>query len=307
MTDSQTLRGRLVDCDTHLYVAPDRFDDAFGAFGRRFQAIHDRTFGYQDLLSRERPVVDSSNVWKVKDWDTAGGYDYDDRMRHVDLMGIDRQILFPDGVVSKVLNSEILGSAEATRAYNRFALQWARPSSGRLRPASVLRLQDADVIERAGELAADGAYGFMVHCARPPGGVSPADERWDPLWSIMSETGIPLLLHSGADEGYLDKAWTAGTTLDSGPAMGAEGGPFALAMSHLSPQIFVASLVLGGVLERYPRLTIGVLEFLASWVGPLGELLDHSERFYYEVRPRRLPLRPSEYLRRQVRFTPFFW
>lgn len=306
MRDSR-FHGELIDCDTHLYVAPDQFEDAFGRqFARRFRTIHELAFGRRDVTTRARSGIDATNVWEVKHWDTPGSYDVDQRMIAIDSMGIDTQILFPDGIVSGILNSDQVGAEEAARQYNHYALQWAAPAGGRLRPASVLRLRDLGAIEEARRLVEAGAYGFTVYCGRPPAGLSPAHPAWDEFWSILADAGTPLLLHSGSERGFLDKQWVRETPLDLGPAMGAEGGPFALATSHLAPAAFVTALTLGGVLARHPALRVGILEFLASWIGPLAELLDHSQAFYAGSNASQ-DMKPSDYIRRQVRITPFFW
>jgi predicted TIM-barrel fold metal-dependent hydrolase len=67
----------------------------------------------------------------------------------------------------------------------------------------------------------------------------------------------------------------------------------------------VASLVFGGVLERYPRLAVIVSELGIDWLPDFLEAIDLEAD---EKRPRMLsfapysyPLKPSEYVQRQVR------
>jgi predicted TIM-barrel fold metal-dependent hydrolase len=306
----EDLKGRLVDCDTHLYLANDQLVSAFGEdFARRFRPIHERTFGKRDVARySEGVVLDAENVWTLKHWDTPAGYDIDQRIASLDLMGIDRQLLFADGIVSSALSSKLHGAWQAVQRYNDYGLDWSSPAGGRLRPASVLPLHDVEAATAEAErMIQRGAYGFSVYCGQPPGGISPADKPWDRLWSMLEEADVPVLLHSGSESGFLDKGWSRGTVIDAGPAMGAEGGPFTLAMSHLAPQVFLSTMLLGGVLERHPNLRVGILEFLASWIGPLGELLDQSVGFYPGLLTNAAPLKPSEYINRQVRLTPFFW
>ncbi|WP_420626002.1 amidohydrolase family protein [Candidatus Poriferisodalis sp.] len=66
-------------------------------------------------------------------------------------------------------------------------------------------------------------------------------------------------------------------------------------------------LIFDGVLERFPALKIGVIELGAVWLpGFLRQLeaaFDAFER--HEQRLGKLSLRPSEYVRRQVRVTPY--
>ena len=87
--------------------------------------------------------------------------------------------------------------------------------------------------------------------------------------------------------------------------------------SQIAPQLLVGSFVLDGVLERHPRLVVVVEEVGIDWlphlvttlelmVGRTPEVLHDGE-----YRPGnlerggyRLPLTPTEYLRRQVRVSP---
>jgi predicted TIM-barrel fold metal-dependent hydrolase len=305
----EDLKGSLVDCDTHLYVPPSQFASAFGeGFVPRFRAIHERLHGKRDVAEYGQGVVlDGDTAWSLKHWDTPAGYGLPERMAALDLMGVDRQLMFPDGMVSTVLSSRMPGAWEAAKRYNDFAQEWASASGGRLRPASMLPLHDVETATAEAErMVRRGTYGFSVVYGEPPGGLSPADKAWDPLWSLLEEAGVPLLLHAGSEGSFLDRRWCRGTSAD-GRGMGAEGGPFILAMSHLGPEVFISALVMGGALERHPRLSIGVLEYMAGWVGPMAELLDQSAGFFPGALDRTAPLKPSEYVNRQVRVTPFFW
>jgi len=71
------------------------------------------------------------------------------------------------------------------------------------------------------------------------------------------------------------------------------------------PQLALASLIFGGVLERYPRLAVIVSELGIDWVPDFLEAIDLEAD---NTRPRMLsfasydmPLKPSEYVQRQVR------
>ena len=76
---------------------------------------------------------------------------------------------------------------------------------------------------------------------------------------------------------------------------------------HHSPENFLNALVLDGVFERHPDLRCGAIELGASWVPGLMRNLDAAFDSFGRNEPllQSLSLRPSEYLKRQVRFTPF--
>ena len=90
--------------------------------------------------------------------------------------------------------------------------------------------------------------------------------------------------------------------------------PWRLSSIHLAAQNFLAAMITGGVFDRHPRLRVGAMEFGAHWIGPLANLLDlwHDNNQSITVKSfkdgtesRRLPLKPSEYIARNFRVSPF--
>jgi uncharacterized protein len=66
-------------------------------------------------------------------------------------------------------------------------------------------------------------------------------------------------------------------------------------------------MIIDGILDRFPQLKVGVIEQGASWLPGLMRTLDSAAEAFAknEERLRDLELRPSEYIRRQVRVTPY--
>jgi predicted TIM-barrel fold metal-dependent hydrolase len=69
----------------------------------------------------------------------------------------------------------------------------------------------------------------------------------------------------------------------------------------------LATLIFDGVLERFPGLRIGLIEqgaiWLPSWMRQMESAFNVLQR--HEERLQKLSLRPSEYVERQVRATPY--
>ena len=84
--------------------------------------------------------------------------------------------------------------------------------------------------------------------------------------------------------------------------------PRSLSVNYLTTQNFLTTMVVGGVFERHPALRFGVIETGGYWVGPACEQMDmwyeHSTSFGTE-KSFRLPRRPSDYVRRNVRVSCF--
>ena len=66
-------------------------------------------------------------------------------------------------------------------------------------------------------------------------------------------------------------------------------------------------MIFDGVFDRFPDLRVGVIEqgaiWVPSWMRQMESAFDAFHR--HEARVRDLKLRPSEYVRRQMRFTPY--
>jgi predicted TIM-barrel fold metal-dependent hydrolase len=74
---------------------------------------------------------------------------------------------------------------------------------------------------------------------------------------------------------------------------------------HTAAEAFLTSMVLDGTFERFPRLRCGVIELGALWVIPWLKRLDIAQQIFARSEPRlALPLKASDYVRRQIKFTP---
>ena len=73
------------------------------------------------------------------------------------------------------------------------------------------------------------------------------------------------------------------------------------------PMQTLATMIFDGVLERFPELKIGVIEqgaiWLPSWMRQMESAVEAFGR--HEERLQTLSLRPSEYVERQIRVTPY--
>ena len=69
----------------------------------------------------------------------------------------------------------------------------------------------------------------------------------------------------------------------------------------------LSMLIFDGVLERFPGLKVGVIELGAVWLPGFMRQLDAAFAAFerHEERLKKLSLAPSDYVRRQVRVTPY--
>ena len=311
----ENLHGRLLDCDSHLQLAPHQFSDAMGVeFAERYRTLEDKRLGMkriEDAVAQGKDVeLDAASVWRVKGWASPAAFDADKRLAALDLMGIERQVLFPIAYFAAVAVSPLEGASRSAGIYNDYVLDWSKNARGRLRPVAMLPMHDAGgAVEEARRVVDAGAYAVNIAIGRPPAGLSPAHTDWDPLWALLADANVPVLLHIGGDAGFFDRAWSRIPSLEAHalPHGGEALGPFNLATFHFAPQMYLTSLVLGGVFERHPTLRVGVIELTAQWVGPMAEMLDQRVDVFAKRMSKLLSMKPSEYLSRNVRVTPFWW
>ena len=133
------------------------------------------------------------------------------------------------------------------------------------------------------------------------------------MWSAAEDLGMAAIAHVGFARERIQFGWANNGANDL--------STYTLlnmaVTSQIGPQLLLGALALDGVLERHPKLTVVVEEVGISWLPPLLGMLDHvvgrkdhSLLADGEFRPDfagpayKLPLKPSEYLQRQVTVTP---
>jgi predicted TIM-barrel fold metal-dependent hydrolase len=69
----------------------------------------------------------------------------------------------------------------------------------------------------------------------------------------------------------------------------------------------LATMIIDGVLHRFPRLMVGVIEQGACWVPGWMRSMDSAATAFHrnEERLQALEMAPSGYVRRQIRVTPY--
>ena len=312
------LEGRLLDCDAHLYMEPDAMAEIVGECGGGF--VLDFLRGYygsdKDIAARAQ---NRDDVWGVKGISALGALDPEGRLAAMDATGIRAQLLFPNTALCE-LRGDSAAAREACRRYNDYAIDWTRRAGGRARVVCQINMAHAEhAIAELDRVLQRGAQAVLMSCAKPPGGVSPAHEAWDPFWARLEAAGVPALLHIGSggvltgvppsDPMIPPREYSYAKSLKrsfEGRPGGEEAiGPYYVLISHVGPEVWLTTMVMGGVFERFPKLAFGVIECGASWVGPMCERMDAHADLMAKV-GFTYSLKPSEFMRRNVRVTPFW-
>jgi predicted TIM-barrel fold metal-dependent hydrolase len=179
----------------------------------------------------------------------------------------------------------------------------------RLLPTCYVPLADFDRAEAmARESIAMGAAALLVASGCPPNH-SPSHRSLDPVWAQAQAAGIPIVFHVGGTSDLIDAAYFRNGLPIPPDFHGGEENFRSVDYMGIPrpPAQTLATLIFDGVLDRFPGLKIGVIEQGAIWVPSWMRQMESAFEAFrrHEDRLRALALRPSEYVRRQIRFTPY--
>jgi predicted TIM-barrel fold metal-dependent hydrolase len=243
-----------------------------------------------------------------KGWFAYGASTPEERTAALNLLGFEKQLVFPTFALGQFIRSDSEDTLYAgTHALNRGMARFCA-SDARMLAVGFLPLQNvARAMEALDEGLREGVNAFWVS-AECPAGRSPAHLDHEPIWAKLAANGVPVILHIGAgtraNTGLHNngrpaiKDWLGG-----GENLRAKDWP---ASAHTA-QTFLTALTLDGVFERHPALRCGIIELGGTWLPGFLRLIDQAAHQFRKSEPllQELTLKPSEYLKRQVRVSLF--
>lgn len=304
LTDNVFSYAKAIDLDSHVIEPWDlwstRLEKRFRACAPR--AVPD-SWGTQRLMVESQlyptPEGPGRAPRRIMDEGTSSRYHHliqtsqnaSERLDYMDHIGIDKAVLLPSqGLVIGAISDPELAAA-VCRTYNDWLWEFCESSGGRLIPAAMVALQSpAEAVKELERACLQLKFRCVFIRPNPVGGRNPIDPDYYPLFALCQEYRIPILLHEGC--GYAARGATVGVTRF-------ENGLFSHAISHPFEQMLaVLAFIAGGVLERFPKLKLGVLEAGCGWLPYwLHRLDEHCEQLSWEAPWLTMP--PSAYFQRQ--------
>ena len=262
--------------------------------------------------SPEYQAVEEAEIMARKNFAATGSFVAEDRPRALDLLGFSSQLIFNTFHNRRLRDWEHSGDLElavgAARAHNRGITEFCSVDP-RLLSTCYVPLVDIELAPQlADEAIALGASALLVASGCPPKH-SPSHIGLDPFWARAEEAEIPVVFHVGGTGDLIDRSYFRNGLPIPPDFHGGEENFRSVDYMGIPgpPAQTLATLIFDGVLERFPRLRIGVIEQGAIWVPSWMRQMESAfEAFVkHEERLRALSMRPSDYVRRQVRFTPY--
>lgn len=247
------------------------------------------------------------DLMKPKGWKALGAFDPAERSRALDLLGFESQLVFSTFAPTQFLGDDPEVLEGGMRAHNRGMAAFCADDARMIGVGSVFWMTPEKTVE-AIEEAIDLGCGAILLPSAPPKEQSPTHPDWDGVWTTLEERNVPFLLHIGGDRrGLRPQFHNNGRPVKDhlGGGENLRGKDFMVL--HHSPEAFLSAIVLDGVLEAHPGLRGGVIELGAMWIVPWLRRLDVCQATFGrgEETMKNLPLQASEYVHRQLKFTPF--
>jgi predicted TIM-barrel fold metal-dependent hydrolase len=221
-----------------------------------------------------------------------GSYDPKARLDDMDLDGVDAEVLYFGGPVTQYPKDAALRQF-IVRTYNDWMKELSDAAPRRLIGLAHIPLVDLDEglaeLERVAKM---GLKGFHVDPFPDERGGKPLwDPAYEPFWSLVEETGMPISFHIVGPR----KTNVRETFMNPLPGI----KETFIAITPLSIVEVVSTLTFTGVLERHPKLRYVLVECGIGWLPYFLERMDQTfakHRFWTQSV---IKEKPSTYWHRQ--------
>jgi predicted TIM-barrel fold metal-dependent hydrolase len=307
-----------VDADSHLTEPPDLWTSRLPAKwlaeaprverkenGEEYWRVGERWLGRVGGQSQAGHTTEGETAWESID---PACYDPVARTKWMDDNGVSVQVLYPnivalEGHAIMALEDPALKIA-CIQASNDNMADFFDQAPGRFIGIASVPFWDIDESIKEMERCRNrGHRGVIWAATLAKHGLPPTtDPYWDRFYATAQDLEMSINFHVGV--GYtskqMDIARSGGRTADADPLTKAADATRRTAVGFMSNASTIASVIMDGLCDKFPRLNFVSVESGFGYVPYLMEALDwqwtnpgHHKRF-----PQRLL--PSEYFKRQV-------
>ncbi|HTH29532.1 MAG TPA: amidohydrolase family protein [Sphingobium sp.] len=309
---------KIVDCDTHFSEPPDLFISRAPAKYKDRAPVQRRVNGNdrwfvdgRDFGSTGGNVIRKDNnkllgrmAFPTMEEGHPGAWELKPRLQAMDDMGIYAQICYHNSGVTQAGALMALRDEEfalwVISTYNDAAAQRQVESGQRLFPVVMLPTWNQKALMAEAQRCVDmGLKAFVMPDLPERLGVPAYTEPyWDPFFDLCEKTGTPINFHLNA---AIDPNAFTYETFGFEQKLAVVSMMFAVCNAAT-----LGNLIVSGILDRHPKLKIGLIESGMGWVPFVLESMEHQ---FDEMLPKELSSlqrRPWEYFRDNFWVTYWF-
>jgi len=308
---------KIVDCDTHFSEPPDLFSSRAPAkfkdklpVMRRVDGydkwfVGDKDFGMSggNVIAKNKNKLLGRMAFPTLEEGDPGAYQVGPRLKAMDDMGVYAQICFQNGGVTQVGSLMALGDDELAltimQIFNSACAERQTESGQRIFSLPNLPLWDkAATLAEARRCIDLGLKGFVLP-DKPEriGKPSYSNPYWDALWEMLESTGTPINFHLNSAINPGGITWDE---FDFEQRLAV-----ASMMYSVGNAANLGNWLVSGVLDRFPKLKIGLIESGLGWVPFVVEMMEHQVDEMMPNAGKKLKKRPWDYFRDNFWVT--FW
>jgi predicted TIM-barrel fold metal-dependent hydrolase len=217
------------------------------------------------------------------------------RLADMDRYGWDIQVILSTNgnrVMETSIKNPEVGAAMA-RAYHNWCHDYAKADPARLKFTATLPAGDTASMISEARRAVEKLGAVSVRNPLLPAGKWLHEPEYDALWQLASDLDFPISVHGESRH------------VRAAPFRALQGheGPFS-ALDHvigfpMDNMVTMAHFIFTGVLERFPKLRLGILESNVGWANFWLPRMDDHSHGRRLILGAGLPMKPSEYVLRQ--------
>jgi predicted TIM-barrel fold metal-dependent hydrolase len=198
-----------------------------------------------------------------------GAYDPKARLADMELDGVHAEVLYFGGPVTQLSKDADLRGF-VIRTYNDWMVELSKAAPGRLIGLAHIPLLDLDeAMAELRRVAKLGLKGFHVDPFPDERGGKPLwDPAYEPFWSLVEETGLPMSFHIVGPRNQNVQA------VFQNPNPGIK--ETFVAIAPISIVEVVSTLVFTGILERHPKMKFVLVECGIGWIPYFVERMDQT-------------------------------
>ncbi|HLH26672.1 MAG TPA: amidohydrolase family protein [Chloroflexota bacterium] len=268
----------LVSGDSHVTEAPD------------FWATHlPGQFRDQAPVFGGRP-----NDAKAKDG-RPGGSDPHARLEEMQVDGVSAEVLYPTYALRLFGLDDARLQEACFRLYNDWLIEYCQVDTNRLVGIPCIAIYDVDhAVAELERCRKAGLQGALIWQAPHPD-LPFYSDHYDRFWAAAQDLDAPVSLHILTGHNY-------SKTLDN-LTIESYRGSVNLKTADAANALF--DFIFYGILERYPRLKLVVVENEIGWLPFTLQQWDYYYHRFVKVNPPPITMPPSAYFDRQI-FASFF-
>ena len=225
-----------------------------------------------------------------------GGSDPNARLKEMAVDGVSAEVLYPTNSLGLFQMEDAALQEACCQAYNDWLIEYCQADLSRLVGVPMIATYNIDKavaeLERCTKAGLRGGLIWQV----TPKELSFTTDHYDPFWAAAQDLGAPVSVHILTGFGYAKYR-------ENRKGIDRYRGSVNLKLAEITDSLM--DIIFSGVLERFPRLKIVLVENEIGWLPYVLEQWDYYFDRHRKTEPLTIDKLPSEYFNRQV-FATFF-